>query len=112
LDGQVIGLDAKSGEQLWRTVGTDIVRGEGMAGNGLVVHKNFLVGNEGGEYGVRGKVHAYNIDSGKQQWTMYNMGPNNEVGIGPRFKPVYPGDKIPNPALDSWFGDSWKRGGG
>ena len=40
------------------------------------------------------------------------MGPNNEVGIGPRFKPVYPGDKIPNPALDSWFGDSWKRGGG
>ena len=51
LDGQVIGLDAKSGEQLWRTVGTDITRYEGMAGNGLVVHKNFLVGHEGGEGG-------------------------------------------------------------
>jgi PQQ-dependent dehydrogenase (methanol/ethanol family) len=40
------------------------------------------------------------------------MGPNNEVGIGPRFKPFYADDKIPNPALDSWYGDSWKRGGG
>ena len=112
LDGQVIGLDAKSGEQLWRTIGTDIARSEGMAGNGLVVHKNFLVGNEGGEFGIRGKVHAYNIDTGKNQWTMYNMGPNNEVGIGPKFKPFYPGDKVPNPALDTWYGDSWKRGGG
>jgi lanthanide-dependent methanol dehydrogenase len=112
LDGQIIALDAKSGEQLWHNVGTDIVRGEGMAGNGLVVGKLFLVGNEGGERGARGKVHAYDINTGKQAWTMYNMGPNNEVGIGPKFKPFYPDDKLPNPALDSWFGDSWKRGGG
>ena len=112
LDGQVIGLDAKSGEQLWRTVGTDITRYEGMAGNNIVIGKNFIGGNEGGEGGARGKVHAYNIDTGKNMWTMYNMGPNNEVGIGPRFKPFYADDKKPNPALDSWWGDSWKRGGG
>jgi lanthanide-dependent methanol dehydrogenase len=112
LDGQIIALDAKSGEQLWHNVGTDIVRGEGMAGNGLVVGKLFIVGNEGGEYGARGKAHAYDINTGKNAWTMYNMGPNNEVGVGPKFKPFYPDDKIPNPALDSWFGDSWKRGGG
>ena len=112
LDGQVIGLDAKSGEQLWRTVGTDITRYEGMAGNALVVGKLFIGGNEGGEGGARGKVHAYNIDTGKNVWTMYNMGPNNEVGIGPRFQKNYPYLSGANPALDSWFGDSWKRGGG
>ena len=112
LDGQVIGLDAKSGEQLWRTVGTDITRYEGMAGNALVVGKLFIGGNEGGEGGARGKVHAYNIDTGKNAWTMYNMGPNNEVGIGPRFQKNYPDQMGANPALDSWFGDSWKRGGG
>ena len=112
LDGQVIGLDAKSGEQLWRTVGTDITRYEGMAGNALVVGKNFIGGNEGGEGGARGKVHAYNIDTGKNMWTMYNMGPNNEVGIGPRFQKNYFGHSQANPALDSWWGDSWKRGGG
>jgi len=112
LDGQIIALDSKSGEQLWHNVGADIVRGEGMAGNGLIVHNLFLVGNEGGENGARGKAHAYDINTGKNIWTMYNMGPNNEVGIGPRFKPFYADDKIANPALDSWYGDSWKRGGG
>ncbi len=112
LDGQNIGLDAKSGEQLWRTVGTDITRYEGMAGNNIVAGKLFIGGNEGGEGGARGKVQAYNIDTGRQQWVMYNMGPNNEVGIGPKFKPFYADDKKPNPALESWFGDSWKRGGG
>jgi PQQ-dependent dehydrogenase (methanol/ethanol family) len=90
----------------------DIVRGEGMAGNGLIVKNLFLVGNEGGERGARGKVHAYDINTGKMAWTMYNMGPNNEVGIGPKWKPFYADDKMANPALDSWFGDSWKRGGG
>ena len=46
------------------------------------------------------------------RWRFYSTGPNNEVGIGPRFKPFYKDDKLPNPALDSWYGDSWKRGGG
>ncbi len=112
LDGQVIALDAKSGEQLWRNVGADIVRGEGMAGNALVIHNLFIGGNEGGERGARGKVHAYDINTGKNAWTFYNMGPNNEVGIGPKFKPFYADDKIPNPGLDSWWKDSWKTGGG
>jgi len=112
LDGQNIGLDAKSGEQLWRTVGTDITRGEGMAGNNIVAGKLFIGGNEGGEFGVRGKVHAYDINTGRNMWTMYNMGPNNEVGIGARFNKNYPYMAGANPALDSWFGDSWKRGGG
>jgi len=112
LDGQVIGLDAKSGEQLWRTVGTDITRYEGMAGNAIVINNLFIGGNEGGEGGARGKVHAYDINTGKNAWTMYNMGPNNEVGIGPRFHKNYPDQMGANPALDSWFGDSWKRGGG
>ncbi len=112
LDGQVIGLDAKSGEQLWRSVGTDITRYEGMAGNAIVAGKLFIGGNEGGEGGARGKVHAYNIDTGKQQWVMYNMGPNNEVGIGPRFNKNYFGHSQASPALDTWIGDSWKRGGG
>jgi alcohol dehydrogenase (cytochrome c) len=40
------------------------------------------------------------------------MGPNNEVGIGPRFDPQYAYMQGPNPALDSWWGDSWRRGGG
>ena len=112
LDGQIIALNATTGELLWNTVGTDIVHGEGMSSNGLIIHNLFVVGNEGGERGVRGKVHAYDINTGRRAWMFYNMGPNAEVGIGPKFKPFYADDKVANPALDSWFGTSWKRGGG
>ena len=112
LDGQVIALDAKSGEQLWRTVGTDIARSEGMAGNAIVINNLFIGGNEGGEFGVRGKVHSYDINTGRNMWTFYNMGPNNEVGIGARYNKNYAYLSGTNPALDTWYGDSWKRGGG
>jgi PQQ-dependent dehydrogenase (methanol/ethanol family) len=112
LDGQIIALDAKSGEQLWHNVGVRIEDGEGMAGNGLIVGDKFIVGNEGGERGARGKVHAYNINTGKQEWLYYNMGPNLQVGVTDRFQPFYDDDKIDNPMADSWFGDSWKTGGG
>ena len=59
---------------------------------------------------MRGKVQAFDINSGNLQWVMYNMGPDNEVGIGPRFNPFYQDEKIGS--LVTWYGDSWRRGGG
>ena len=58
--------------------------------NGLVVGNLFIVGNEGGERGARGKVHAYDINTGNLQWVMYNMGPDNEVGITPALPGLLP----------------------
>ncbi|MGD9739642.1 MAG: PQQ-binding-like beta-propeller repeat protein [Bauldia sp.] len=110
LDGQVFGLDAATGEALWRSVGADISIGETLVGNGLVVNNLFITGNAGGEYGVRGKIQAFDIDNGNLQWVMYSMGPDNEVGIGPRFNPFYEDDKVGS--LTTWYGDSWRRGGG
>ena len=111
-DGQVFALDAGTGEALWRSIGADITIREHTMGNSIVIGDLFIIGNEGGEWGVRGKVSAFDINDGQTQWVMYNMGPNNEVGIGPRFQPFYADDQVPNPALDTWFGDSWRRGGG
>ncbi|MGE0458318.1 MAG: PQQ-binding-like beta-propeller repeat protein [Bauldia sp.] len=110
LDGQVFGLDAATGEALWRTVGADLAIGETTVGNMLVAGDLLIAGNAGGERGVRGKVQAFDINSGNLQWVMYNMGPDNEVGIGPRFNPFYEDDKVGS--LATWYGDSWRRGGG
>jgi PQQ-dependent dehydrogenase (methanol/ethanol family) len=112
LDGQVFALDAETGEPLWRTTGADASIREHTAGNGLIAGDLYIIGNAGGEYGVRGKVQAFNIDSGNLQWVMFSMGPNNEVGVGPRFDPQYEYMQGANPALDTWFGDSWRHGGG
>ncbi|MGD9738512.1 MAG: PQQ-binding-like beta-propeller repeat protein [Bauldia sp.] len=110
LDGQVFGLDAATGEALWRTVGADLAIGETTVGNMLVVNDLLIAGNAGGERGVRGKVQAFDINNGNLQWVMYNMGPDNEVGIGPRFNPFYADDRVGS--LATWYGDSWRRGGG
>lgn len=112
LSGRVISLDAETGEELWEVKIADQIYGETMTGNGIIIDDLYIIGNAGGEYGVRGAVTAVDINDGTIRWRYYNMGPNNEVGIGPRFKPFYADDKVANPALDSWKGDSWKRGGG
>ena len=112
LDGQIIALNAEDGKVVWRAENANIAIGETASAMPLIVNDKVIVGVMGGEKGVRGHVTAYNINTGSMRWRYYSMGPNNEVGIGPRFKPFYPDDKVPNPALDSWYGDSWKRGGG
>ena len=112
LDGQVFALNAEDGKVVWRAQNADITIGETASAMPLIVNDKVIVGVMGGEKGVRGHVTAYNINTGSLRWRYYSMGPNNEVGIGPRFKPYYGDDKVPNVALDSWYGDSWKRGGG
>ena len=112
LDGQVFALDAETGDVVWRAENANITIGESVPGMPLVVHDKVIVGVAGGERGVRGHVTAYSLDTGRFRWRYYSMGPNNEVGIGSRFDPFYPDDRVPDPALDSWFGDSWRRGGG
>ena len=112
LDGQVFALDAETGDVIWRAENADISTGETVSAPPLVVNDKVIVGVAGGEFGVRGHVTAYHIETGRMRWRYHSMGPNNEVGIGPRFAPFYPDDQIPDPALDSWFGDSWRRGGG
>ena len=112
LDGQVIALDASTGEVVWQDDPTDYPVSEVRTGAPLIVGRNVIFGVSGGDRGVRGHVTAHDIDTGELRWRYYNLGPNQDVGIGPRFQPFYADDKVANPALDSWFGDSWRLGGG
>jgi len=112
LGGKIYSLDAETGAVLWEQQATDIKAAETMVGNGIVVNDLYIAGMAGGEYGARGYIVAYDINTGEQRWRFYSMGPNEDVGIGPKFKPFYAFDQIENPAEASWFGDSWKHGGG
>ena len=68
LDTQTIALDAASGRELWRTKLGDITRGETMTMAPLVVKDKVLVGNSGGELGVRGWLTALDAATGKIAW--------------------------------------------
>jgi PQQ-dependent dehydrogenase (methanol/ethanol family) len=111
LDGQTFAVDANSGQMVWRTQLGDIQKGETITMAPLVADGKVLVGNSGGEMGVRGWVAALDEGSGKIAWKAYATGPDKEVLIGPRFHPFYASDRGHDLGVKSWPPDAWKIGG-
>src|SRR5437868_8885434 len=78
----------------------------------LIAKGKVLVGNSGGELGVRGWLTALDENTGKIIWKAYATGPDKEVLIGARFKPFYAQDRGQDLGIKSWPPDAWKIGGG
>src|SRR5437588_445338 len=112
LDDQTVAVDATTGKEVWKTRVGDINKGESMTMAPLVVKGKVLVGNSGGEFGVRGWLTALDGKTGKIAWRAFTAGPDKEVLIGPRFKPFYPQDRGQDLGVKSWPPDAWKIGGG
>jgi PQQ-dependent dehydrogenase (methanol/ethanol family) len=112
LDAQTVAVDASTGKELWRRSMGDISRGETMTMAPLVVKDKVLVGNSGGEFGVRGWIAALDARSGRIVWQAWSTGPDADVLIGPGFKPYYASDRGKDLGVHSWPGDAWQRGGG
>ncbi|HEX8675492.1 MAG TPA: PQQ-dependent dehydrogenase, methanol/ethanol family, partial [Longimicrobium sp.] len=112
LDNQTVAVDAATGKEVWRTRLGDINRGETMTMAPLVVKDKVLVGNSGGEMGVRGWLTALDAESGKVAWRAYSTGPDSEVLIGPGFKPFYAQDRGKDLGVSSWPSTTWRVGGG
>jgi lanthanide-dependent methanol dehydrogenase len=112
LDGNVVAVDAETGKEAWKTKVADINIGETMTMAPLVARGRVLVGNSGGEYGVRGWLKALDAESGKLVWTAYSTGPDKDVLIGPKFKPFYDSDKGQDLGVKTWPPDAWRQGGG
>jgi len=111
LDGHTIAVDANSGKQVWRTALGDIQKGETITMAPLVANGKVLVGNSGGEMGVRGWITALDEATGKIAWKAFNTGPDKDVLIGPRFKPFYAMDRGKDLGVKTWPPDAWKIGG-
>ncbi len=112
LDAQVIALDAKTGKELWKVKNGDPARGETMTGAGLVINDKYIVGISGGEFGVRGWVAAYNINTGAQVWKAYSMGPDEDLLLAHDFNAANPHYGRFGEGTRTWPGDQWKMGGG
>ena len=112
LDVHTVAVDAATGRELWKTKLGDINTGETMTMAPLVVKGKVLVGNSGGEFGVRGWLTALDANSGEIVWRAYSTGPDADVRIGPGFQAFYPQDRGANLGVTTWTGDKWKLGGG
>jgi PQQ-dependent dehydrogenase (methanol/ethanol family) len=111
LDDHTIALDAATGREIWNAKLGDINRGETLTMAPLVVKDKVLVGNSGGEMGVRGWITALDVNTGNVVWRAYNTGPDKDVLIGPGFKPFYPMDQGRDLGVRTWPPEAWKIGG-
>jgi PQQ-dependent dehydrogenase (methanol/ethanol family) len=107
LDGRLIALDAKSGEQIWSTVTVDQGKAYTITGAPRIIRGLVLIGNGGAEYGVRGYISAYSAATGKLVWRFYTV--PNATGKADN----QPSDKpLRQLAAKTWFGNFWKQAGG
>src|ERR1700761_8698385 len=80
LDAKLVALSAKTGEVVWRTDIADPELGYSETMAPTVIKDKVLIGTNGGEYGIRGFVKAYDVKDGKLLWT-FDTTPENSVGV-------------------------------
>jgi alcohol dehydrogenase (cytochrome c) len=80
LDSKLVALDSKTGQPVWQTQIADPELGYSETMAPTAVNGKILVGTNGGEYGIRGFVRAYDAKTGKLVWNFDTI-PDNSVGV-------------------------------
>jgi alcohol dehydrogenase (cytochrome c) len=80
LDSKLVALDAKTGNKVWQSDIADPELGYSETMAPTAVKGKILIGTNGGEYGIRGFVKAYDAKDGKLLWT-FDTTPENSVGV-------------------------------
>lgn len=80
LDARLVALDAKTGAKVWDVEIADPELGYSETMAPTAVDGKILIGTNGGEYGIRGFVKAYDAKTGDLLWTFDTI-PENSVGV-------------------------------
>jgi alcohol dehydrogenase (cytochrome c) len=79
-DGHLLALDASSGRELWNNVVGDATIGEYVAAAPVAWNGLVIVGISGGEFGIRGRILAYEAQTGREIWRFNTIPTGKEVG--------------------------------
>jgi quinohemoprotein ethanol dehydrogenase len=109
LDGRLIALDKASGQPVWSTRTFPLESGYAYSITGAprVFGDKVVVGQSGGDFGVRGFAAAFDVETGEQAWKFYLTPP--APGSGPDGEAS---DPVMPMAAATWFGTGWHELGG
>jgi quinohemoprotein ethanol dehydrogenase len=95
LDGKLVALDQQTGRVMWSTQVARYQQGFTITSAPLYYNGRLYTGLSGAEYGIRGRVTAFDAKTGKEDWRFYTIPGPGQVGH------------------DTWpaTGDAWKHGG-
>ncbi|HXX83964.1 MAG TPA: PQQ-binding-like beta-propeller repeat protein [Casimicrobiaceae bacterium] len=81
IDAKLVALDAKTGKLLWEAQIADPNLGYSETMAPAYVDGKVIIGTNGGEYGIRGFVKAYDANDGKLLWTFYTIPDKGQEGV-------------------------------
>jgi quinohemoprotein ethanol dehydrogenase len=102
-DGRLIALDARTGKVVWSVLTVDHDKPYTITGAPRIAKGRVLIGNAGGEFGIRGYLSAYDAETGKLDWRFYTIPGNPAKGFE---------QPILRTAARTWHGAWWIAGGG
>ncbi len=115
-DSMLVALDANKGTVVWSVKNGDPKLGAVNTNAPHVFKDKVITGISGGEWGVRGYISAYDMNTGQMVWRGYSTGPDAEMLIDPQTTMTWADGKMQPVGADSslktWQGDQWKIGGG
>jgi len=115
-DSTLVALDAETGKVIWSVRNGDPKVGAVNTNAPHVFKDKVITGISGGEWGVRGYISAFDINTGKLVWRGYSTGPDAEMLIDPQTTTTWRDGKVQpvgaDSSLSTWQGDQWKIGGG
>ncbi|PMR68990.1 PQQ-dependent methanol/ethanol family dehydrogenase [Halomonas heilongjiangensis] len=109
LDAKLVALNKETGKVVWIKPVADYQEGYSITAAPMIVKGKLITGVSGGEFGIVGKVEAYDPATGDKLWTR----PTVEGHMGYVYRD---GEAIENgisggEAGKTWPGDMWKTGG-
>src|SRR5258708_2978935 len=81
LDAKLVALDAKTGKVAWEVQIADPEKGYSETMAPTVAEGKVLIGTNGGEYGIRGFLKAFDAKTGKLVWTFYTIPDKGHEGV-------------------------------
>ena len=79
-DGRLIAIDAQTGAQIWLDVVGDARLGEWISSSPVAWNGMVITGTAAGEFGIRGRVMAFDAETGRELWRFYTIPVDKEVG--------------------------------
>jgi quinohemoprotein ethanol dehydrogenase len=95
LDARLVALDQKTGKVIWQTQVADWKKGYTITSAPLYYNGKVYTGLAGGEYGIRGRLTAFDAEKGNELWRFYTIPGPGDKGFN-----TWPNDN-----------DAWTRGG-
>ena len=80
LDGKLVALDQQTGKEIWTVQGERWQEGYSITSAPLFYNNLVITGFAGAEYGIRGRIKAYDADDGSLVWTFYTIPGPGQLG--------------------------------